>query len=64
VATVRVEAGELVVATEPGVEGAAEIEVVATDAAGQTVTVRFLVQVDFYWPGTRGWRLALPVNTD
>ncbi len=64
VATVRVEAGELVVATEPGVEGATEIEVVATDAAGQSATVRFQVQVDFYWPGTRGWRLALPVDAD
>ena len=62
VATVRVEAGELVVATEPGVEGATEIEVVATDAAGQSVTVRFQVQVDFYWPGTRRWRLALPAE--
>ena len=64
VATVRVEAGELVVATEPGVEGAAEIELVATDAAGQSVTVRFQVQVAFYWPGTRRWRLALPVDAE
>ena len=62
VATVRVEAGELVVATEPGVEGATEIEVVATDAAGQSVTVRFQVQVAFYWPGTRRWRLAVPAE--
>ena len=64
VAMVRVEAGELVVATEPGVEGATEIEVVATDAAGQSVTVRFQVRVDFYWPGTRRWRLALPVDAE
>ena len=64
VATVRVEDGELVVATEPGVEGAAEIEVVATDAAGQSVTVRFQVQVAFYWPGMRRWRLALPVDAE
>ena len=64
VATVRVKAGELVVATEPGVEGAAEIELVATDAAGQSATVRFQVQVAFYWPDTRRWRLALPVDAD
>ena len=62
VATVRVEAGELVVATEPGVEGTAEIELVATDAAGQSATVRFQVEVDFYWPGTRRWRLAVPAE--
>ena len=64
VATVRIKDGELVVATEPGVEGTAEIELVATDAAGQSATVRFQVQVAFYWPGTRGWRLALPVDAE
>ena len=44
VATVRVKDGELVV---------------ATNAEGQSVTVRFQVEVDSYWPGTRRWRRAL-----
>ena len=64
VATAGIKGDELVVATEPGVEGVAEIEVVATDAMGQAVTVRFEVQVAFYWPSPRRWRLVLPVGDD
>ena len=61
VATASVRGDELVVATEPGVEGVAEIAVMATDAMGQSVTVRFEVQVAFYWPSPRRWRLVLPI---
>ena len=61
---VRVEGDELVATPELGTEGVVEIELVATDAEGQSATVRFQVQVAFYWPGTRRWRLALPVDTE
>ena len=61
VATASVKGDELVVAAEPGVEDVAEIELLATDAMGQSVTVRFEVQVAFYWPSPRRWRLVLPV---
>ena len=45
----------------PGEEGVVEVEVTATDASGQTATVRFDVPVDYYHPAspTRGWRRAL-----
>ena len=61
VATASVKGDELLVATEPGVQGVTEIAVMATDALGQSVTVRFEVQVAFYWPGPRRWRLLLPI---
>ena len=59
VATARISGDELVV--EPAdafAEGAARIEVVATDATDQSVAVAFDVYVDFYWPvrATGGWR--------
>ena len=59
VATVRLEGDELVVAPEPGAEGAVEVEVMATDAAGQSVSVRFQVRVDFHRLGSPPWRHAL-----
>ena len=39
-------------------EGIARIEVVVTDERGQSVTVTFNVQVEFYWPRA-GWRNVL-----
>ena len=58
VATVRILGGHLLVEPEPGAEGAVTIEATATDAHGQTATVRFDVRVEFHWPTspTRGWR--------
>ena len=64
VAAASIKGDELLVATEPGVEGVAGIEVVATDAMGQSVTVRFEVQVAFYWPSSPRWLLSLPVAGD
>ena len=58
VATVYIADDELVV--EPAdafSEGAARIEVVASDALGQSVAVSFDVYVEFYWPvRAKGWR--------
>ena len=58
VATVRILGGMLLVEPEPGAEGVVVIEATATDAHGQTATVRFEVRVEFHWPvnPTRGWR--------
>ena len=58
VATVRILGGVLLVEPEPGAEGVVVIEATATDAHGQTATVRFDVRVEFHWPAspTRGWR--------
>ena len=58
VATARVLGGALLVEPEPGAEGVVTIEATATDAHGQTATVRFEVRVEFHWPTgpTRGWR--------
>ena len=58
VATARILRGVLLVEPEPGAEGVATIEATATDAHGQTATVRFEVQVEFHWPTNpaRGWR--------
>ena len=52
--------GALVVEPEPGAEGAATIEVAATDSAGRSVVVRFVVTVEFRPPSglTSGWRSA------
>ena len=50
----------LVVAPEPGGEGAVEIVLEATDDAGLTATLRFVVQVEFHWPVRQagGWRAS------
>ena len=58
IATARILSGLLLVEPEPGAEGAVTIEATATDAHGQTATVRFDVRVEFHWPTspTRGWR--------
>ena len=58
VATARILGGMLLVEPEPGAEGVVVIEATATDAHGQTATVRFEVRVEFHWPlsPTRGWR--------
>ncbi len=60
VATVAVRRGTLVVEPEPGAEGETTIEVVATDSAGRSATVRFRVAVEFRPPNRRtgGWRSA------
>ncbi len=60
VATVAVRRGALVVEPEPGAEGETTIEVVATDSAGRSATVRFRVAVEFRPPNRRtaGWRSA------
>ena len=64
VATVAIADGQLLVEPEPGAEGTVIVEATATDANGQTVTVRFAVVVEFYWPSdsSRGWRSALMSN--
>ena len=64
VATVAIADGQLLVEPEPGAEGTVIVEATATDANGQTVTVRFAVVVEFYWPSdsSRGWRSALMAN--
>ena len=63
VATVRIFGDVLLVEPEPGAEGVVVIEATATDAHGQTATVRFEVRVEFHWPSpTRGWRGALPTH--
>ena len=61
VATARVLGGALLVEPEPGAEGVVVVEAIATDAHGQTATVRFEVRVEFHWPTgpTRGWRSAV-----
>ena len=58
VATARVADGALLVEPQPGAEGIVMVEATATDANGQTATVRFEVHVEFHWPttSTRGWR--------
>ena len=58
VATARILRGVLLVEPEPGAEGAVVVEAAATDAHGQTATVRFEVRVEFHWPtnSARGWR--------
>ena len=63
VAVARVVDGELEVAPVRAGEGTVRIEVVATDAAGQSATHRFDVRVEFFWPPRpgAGWRGALPV---
>ena len=57
-ATVRIADGHLLIEPAPGEEGVVEVEVTATDASGQTATVRFDVPVDHYRPPSpiRGWR--------
>ena len=69
IATVYIVDGELLVEPVPGAEGMAEIAVTAVDAQGLRTTVRFTVQVEFYWPPrpAAGWRAALatmPTPTD
>ena len=61
VAMARILRGALLVEPEPGAEGVVTIEATATDAHGQTATVRFEVRVEFHWPTspTRGWRGVL-----
>ena len=61
VATTRILGGLLLVEPEPGAEGVVEVEATATDAHGQTATVRFEVRVEFHWPTgpTRGWRSVI-----
>ena len=59
VVTVRIEGGILVVGPAYAAEGVARIEAMATDAEGQSLTVGFDMQVEFYWPsrpsaGSRG----------
>ena len=58
VATARVVGDNLVVTPEAGSEGTVEIVLQYTDEAGFTATLRFEVQVEFYWPGRQvsGWR--------
>ncbi len=58
VATARVADGTLLVEPQPGAEGTVMVEATATDANGQTATVRLEVHVEFHWPTTptRGWR--------
>lgn len=57
---VRVVDDHLVVDPAPFAEGTAQVEVVATNAAGLSATVRFDVQVRFFWPlrAGAGWRGA------
>ena len=66
VATVRVVGADLLVAPEPGGEGAVEITLTATDAFGLATTLRFEVQVEFHWPSDRGrgWRATLRMADD
>ena len=61
VATVAIADGQLLVVPELGAEGTAIVEATATDANGQTATVRFAVVVEFHWSSdsSRGWRSAL-----
>ena len=61
IATVYIVGGELLVEPVPGAAGEAEIAVTAVDALGLRTTVRFTVQVEFYWPprSTAGWRTVL-----
>ena len=58
IATARLADGALLVEPQPGAEGTVMVEATATDANGQTATVRFEVHVEFHWPTTptRGWR--------
>ena len=57
-ATVRVVGTDLLVIPEPGSEGTVEIVLAATDEDGRTVTLRFEIEVEFYWPMSQasGWR--------
>ena len=61
VVTARLATNELVVEPVEFAEGVARIEVAATDAAGQSVTMAFDVHVEFHWPvrATVGWRSVL-----
>ena len=58
VAAARLDGDDLVVESAYAAEGVAQIEAVATDANGQSITVAFDVQVEFYWPPA-GWRSVL-----
>ena len=66
VARVRIVGADLLVAPEPGGEGAVEITLTATDAFGLATTLRFEVQVEFHWPSDRGrgWRATLRMADD
>ena len=61
VAVVRVIDGELVVEPAYAGDGTTQIEVVATDATGQSTELRFNVRVEFIWPArpSVGWRSTL-----
>ena len=61
-ATARIVDGDLVVTPELAIEGAVEIALVSTDAAGLSTTVRFEVRVEFHWPRdpAGGWRRKSP----
>ena len=65
-ATARVAARHVVVEAALASEGEVEIVLVATDAVGLTATVRFEVQVEFYWPSSaaRGWRSVIGGGAD
>ena len=60
-ATARVVGRHLIVETALASEGEVEIVLVATDTVGLSATVRFDVQVEFYWPSSpaRGWRSVI-----
>ena len=66
VARTRIVGADLLVAPEPGGEGAVEITLTATDAFGLATTLRFEVQVEFHWPSdpARGWRATLRMAED
>ena len=61
VAQVRLADGLLLVEPAPGAEGTVVVEAAATDANGQTATVRFAVEVEFRSPvrAVKGWRSAV-----
>ena len=60
-ATARVVGRHLVLDTALASEGEVTIVLVATDTVGLSATVRFDVQVEFYWPNSpaRGWRSVI-----
>ena len=66
VARARIVGADLLVAPEPGGEGAVEITLTATDAFGLATTLRFEVRVEFHWPSdpARGWRATLHMADD
>ena len=61
VARARIADGLLLVEPEPDAEGSVVVEATATDASGQSVTVAFDVEVEFFWRPrpAAGWRSAL-----